>query len=223
MPGFPVLHYLLKFAQTQVHWDGDAIQISHSLYPFSSCPHFLPASGSFPITQLYLHISWPVHWSFSFSISPCNEYSVIISFSVQFSRSVISDSLQPHGLQHTRPPCPSPTPLACSNSCPLSWWCLPTSIIPFFSRLQSFPTSGSFPMSQFFPSGGQSIEVSASAAVLPMNIQYWWLDLLAVQGTLKSLLQPHNSKASIFFSHSAFLKAKLSHLYIATWKIIAFP
>ena len=94
----------------------------------------------------------------------------------QFSHSVMSDSLQSHGLQHTRPPCPSPTPRACSNSCPLSRWCPPTilsSVVPFSSCLQSFPASGSFPVSQFFALGGQSIGVSASASVLPMNIQDW--------------------------------------------------
>ena len=96
--------------------------------------------------------------------------------SVQFSRSVVSDSLQPHGLQHARPPCPSPTPRVYSNSCPLSRWChstISSSVIPFSSRLQSFPSSGSFQMSQFFTSGGQSSGVSASASVLPMNIQDW--------------------------------------------------
>ena len=96
--------------------------------------------------------------------------------SVQFSHSVMSDSLSPRGLHHARPPCPSPTPRTCSNSCPSSWWCHPTnssSVIPF-SCLQSFPASGSFPMSQFFTSGGQSIGVSASASVLPMNIQDWF-------------------------------------------------
>ena len=89
-----------------------------------------------------------------------------------FSRSVVSDSLQPHGLQIARLPCPPPSPGVCSNSCPLSWWCHPTissSVIPFSSYLQSFPESGSFPVSQFFASGGQSI--GASASVLPMNIQ----------------------------------------------------
>ena len=89
----------------------------------------------------------------------------------------LSDSLQPHGPQHARPPCPSPTPRACSNSCPLGWWCHPTissSVVPFSFRLQSFPASGSFPMSQFFTSGGQSTGVSASASVLPMNIQGWF-------------------------------------------------
>ena len=107
--------------------------------------------------------------------------------SVQFSCSVMSDSLQPHGLQHTRLPCPWPTPRACSNSCPSSWWCHPTvpsSVIPF-SCLQSFPVSGSFPMSQFFTSGGQSIGASASASVLPMNIQDWFplglADLISFQ------------------------------------------
>ena len=96
--------------------------------------------------------------------------------SVQFSHSVISDSLRPHGLQHTRPPCPSPTPGVYSNSCPLSQWCHPTissSAVPF-CHLQSFPASGSFQMSQFFASGGQSIGASASASVLPMNTQDWF-------------------------------------------------
>ena len=107
---------------------------------------------------------------------------------VEFSHSVVSYSLWPRGLQHTRPLCPSPTPRAYSNSCPLSLWCHPTissSVIPFSYRFQSFPASGSFPTSQFFASGGQSIRVSASASVLPMNIQDWfplgwtgWISLL---------------------------------------------
>ena len=99
------------------------------------------------------------------------------NLSVQFSHSVMSDSLQPHGLQHSRLPCPSPTPGAYSNSCPLSWWCHSTtssSVFPFSSCLQSFPASGSFPLSQFFTSGGQSIGVSASVSVLPKNIQDWF-------------------------------------------------
>ena len=94
----------------------------------------------------------------------------------QFSRSVVSNSLWPHGLQHARPPCPSPTPRVYSTLCPLSQWCHQTilsSVVPF-SCLQSFPASGSFPMSQFFASGGQGIGVSASASVLPMNIQDWF-------------------------------------------------
>ena len=105
------------------------------------------------------------------SVEPC---------SVQFSRSVMSEYLWPHGLQHARLPCPSPDPRVYSNSCPLSQWCHPTissSVIPFSSCLQSFPASGSFPVSQkawFFASGGQSIGASASASVLPMNIQDWF-------------------------------------------------
>ena len=93
--------------------------------------------------------------------------------SVQFSCSVVSNSLWPHGLQHARPPYPSPTPGVYSDSCPLSQWCQPTissSVVPFSSRLQFFLASGSFPMSQFFASGSQSICISASASVLPMNI-----------------------------------------------------
>ena len=92
----------------------------------------------------------------------------------QFSHSAISTSLWPHGLQHARPPCPSPTPGAYSDSFPLSWWCHPTissSVIPFSSSLQSFTASGSFQVSQFFASGGQSTGVSVSASVLPVNIQ----------------------------------------------------
>ena len=97
--------------------------------------------------------------------------------SVQFSCSVMSHPLQPHGLQHTRLSCPSQIPRAYSNSCPLSWWWLPTIssfVVPFTSCLQSFPASGSFPMSQCFTSGGQSIGVSVSTSVLPMNIQVWF-------------------------------------------------
>ena len=97
--------------------------------------------------------------------------------SVQLSCLVVSNSRQSQGLQHARFPCPSPTPGACSNSCLWSRWCHPTissSVVPFFSCLQSFPTSGSFPMSQFFTSGGQSTGASASTAVLPMNIQDWF-------------------------------------------------
>ena len=97
--------------------------------------------------------------------------------SVQFSHSVVSSSLRPHGLQHARPPCPSPTPRVYSNSCPLRRWCHPTissSVIPFSSRLQSFPASGSFQMSQLFASGGQSIGASALTSVLAMNIQDWF-------------------------------------------------
>ena len=127
----------------------------------------------------------------------------------------------PHELQHTRPPCPSPTPGVHPDSCPSSQLCHPaisSSVVPFSSCLQSFPASESFPMSQFFTSDGQSIGVSVSASVLPMNIQdIDWFDLLADQGTLKSLLQHHSSKASIL-QQSAFFIVQLSHLYMTTEK-----
>ena len=108
--------------------------------------------------------------------------------SVQFSHSVVSESLRPHELQHTRPPCPSPTPRVHPNPCPLNWWCHPTissSVIPFSSCPQSLPESGSFQMSQLFTLGGQSIAVSASTSVLPMNTQDWsplgWIGWISLQ------------------------------------------
>ena len=117
------------------------------------------------------------------------QFAFLTFSSVQFSHSVISDSLRPHELQHARPPCSSPTPGVHPNPCPLSWWCHPTissSLIPFSSCPQSFPASGSFPMSQLFASGGESIGISASTSVLPMNTQDWsllgwtaWISLLS--------------------------------------------
>ena len=140
----------------------------------------------------------------------------------------MSNSLQPHGLKHASAPCPSPTPGAYSNSCPLSQWCHPTissSVIPFSSLLQSFPTSGSFQMSQHFTSGGQSIGVSASTSVLAMNIQDWfpleWLvgSPCSPRDSQESLLQHHSSKASIL-QCSVFFIVQLSHPYMTTGKII---
>ena len=113
----------------------------------------------------------------SFTSVVTNLNSSMSGIGVQFSHSVGSDSFWPHGLQHTRLPCPPPTPRACSNSCLSSRWCHPTissSVVLFSSHLQSFPASGSSPMSQFFASGGQSIGASASASVLPMNSQDWF-------------------------------------------------
>ena len=104
-------------------------------------------------------------------VSPC-----LFHLSVQFSRSVVSDSLRPHESQHSRPPCPSPTPRVHPNSCPSSQWCHPaisSSVVPFSSCPQFLPASGSFPMSQHFSWGGQSTRVSASASVLPKNTQDW--------------------------------------------------
>ena len=147
--------------------------------------------------------------------------------SVHVSRSVMP--LWPHGLQHARLPCPSPTSAPCSNSCPLSGWCHPTissSVVPFSSCYHSFPASGSFPMSQFFISDGQSIGALASASVLPMNIQDWfplgwagWTGWTAIQGTLKSLLQHHSSKASTLWC-SVFFIVQLSHPHMIIGKTI---
>ena len=149
-PGFPVHHQLPKLAQTHVHWVGDTIQPPHSFHWWRVI-HELKSH----LVGNNLHIF--IHYTIHFWLR-----------SVQFSCSVMSDSLQPHGLQHARPACPSPAPGAYSNSCPLSRWCHPTissSVIPFSSCPQSFPASGSFPMSQLFASGGQSIGVPASISV----------------------------------------------------------
>ena len=117
-----------------------------------------------------------------------------------------SSSMQPHGLQHAKLSCPSPSLRVCSNSCPLSQWCLPTissSVFSFSSCPRSFPASGSFPVSQLFTSSSQSVGASVLASVLPIGYSGWisfrndWFGLLAVQGTLKNLLQHHNLKASI--------------------------
>ena len=149
--------------------------------------------------------------------------------SVPFSHLVVSDSLRPHGLQHARPPLSITTPGVYPNSCSLSLWCHPTassSVVPFSSHLQSFPASESFQMSQLFASGGQSTE-SFSFSISPsseysglISFRMDWLDLLAVQGTLKSLLQHHSLKASILWC-SAFFIVQLSHPYMTTGKTIA--
>ena len=130
----------------------------------------------------------------------------------QFSCSVMSDSMWPHGLQHTRLPCPSPNPRACSNSCPLNRWCHPTIssfVVPFSSRLQYFPASGSFPMSQFFTSGGQSIGASASA--LPMNIQDWFS--LGLTG----LINLQSKGLSEVFSNTTVQKHQLFGAQLSSW------
>ena len=152
------------------------------------------------------------------------------SQSVQLSHSVLSYYFQPHGLQHARIPCPSPASRACSNSCPSNQWCHPTissSVAPFSSCLQSFPSSESFPMSQFFVclrwpkhwSFSFSISVSNEHLGL-ICFRIEWFDLLAAQGILKSLLQYHSSKTSVLWP-SAFFMAQLSHPYMTTRKTIA--
>ena len=151
-----------------------------------------------------------------------HKFWIMEDFSVQFSCSVVSSSLRPHGLQHSRLPCPSPTPGAYSNSCPLSQWCHPTIssfVIPFSSRLLSFPTSGSFPMSQLFASGGQSIGASASASVLPVNIQDWFpwglTDLISFQSKgLSRVFSNTTVQKYLFFSIQLSLWSS-SHIH--TW------
>ena len=170
---------------------------SHFISPivYSLLPSFIRKSllkFHLPSAQFSLSsqkISWPKSLSFSYMYCYSSPF-----ITVQFSRSVVSDSLWPHGLWHDRPPRPSPTPRVYSNSCALSWWCHPTissSVFPFSSCLQSFLVSWSFQMSQFFVSGGQSIGVSASASVLPMNTQEWsplgWTGWISLQ--VKGLLR----------------------------------
>ena len=158
-------------------------------------------------------------------------YQCLYFYNILSSCSVVSNPLQPHGLQHARLPSPSLSPGACSNSCPLSQWCHPTSlssVVPFSSRLQSFSASVSFPKCQFFKSGGETIGVS-SFNISPSNkysglisFRIDWFDLLAVQGTLKSFLQHHNSKASFLpSSRSPFFMVQLSHAYLTTEKTTA--
>ena len=145
------------------------------------------------------------------------------SLTVQFSHSVVSDSLRPHRLQHTRLPCPSPSPRACSNSCPSSRWCHPTisfSVILFSSCLQSFPVSGSFPVSQFFASGGQSIRVSASASVLPVNVQDWcalgWTGWISLQskGLSKDFPSTTVQKHQFFGTQLSLWSCSHTHIWL---------
>ena len=178
--------------------------ISSSVVPFSSCLQSFPASGSFQIDTYYIEL-------------------------VNVSCSVMSDSLWPHGLQHARLPCPSPAPRTCSNSCPSSQQShLTTSscVVPIFC-LQNFPASGSFAMSQLFASGGRSIRASASASVLPMNIQEWfplgWTGLISLHSKglsrvfSNTTVQKHWIKT---LQHSAFFTVQLSHLLMTSGKTI---
>ena len=148
--------------------------------------------------------------------------------SVQFSHSVVSDSLRPHEPQHARPPCPSPTPRVHPNSCPLSRWCHPTIssfVVPFSSWPQSFPTSGSFQMSQLFASGGQSIGVSASASVLPMNTQDWsplgWTGWISLQSKGLSTVFSNTTVQKHQFFSAHLSSQSNSHPYMTAGKSIA--
>ena len=188
---------------------------------------FLPLYPTLLTPLIYkIHIQRVRHSSLY--VSPSVSVSLENPDYYQFSRSVVSDSLWPHESQHTRPPCPSPTPRAYSNSCPSSCWCHPaisSSVVPFSSCPQSLPASGSFPMSQLFVWGGQSIGVSASASVLPMNTQDW-----SPLGWTGSISFPSKGFTRVFsnttvqkhqFFCSAFFTVQLSHPYITTGKTIA--
>ena len=157
----------------------------------------------------------------------CSLTFLVLSYFFQFSCSVMSYSLWPHGLQYSRLPCPLPTPRACSNSCPLSSWChltISSSVVPFTSYLQSFPASGFFSNESALRirwSKYWSFSFSPSSEYSGLiSFRIDWFDLLAVQGTLKSLLQHHSSKASILW-RSAFFMVQLSHPYMTTGKTIA--
>ena len=147
------------------------------MFPFifiNTCLSFNFDNSHFDWLKVIAHPGFDIHFSYIVFFTTHTYISVQFS-SVQFSCSVVSDSLRPCESQHTRPPCPSPAPRVYSNSCPSSWWCHPaisSSVVPFSSCPQSLPASGSFPMSQIFVWGGQSTGVSASASVLPMN-RYW--------------------------------------------------
>ena len=177
---------------------------------------------SLPLNTLMDH-----DMSESWTLMMLNHWDLGVVSEVHFSCSVISNSLQPHGLQHTRLPCPSPTPGACSNSCPLSRWCHPTICLILCHPLLFLPSI--FPSIRIF--SNESVLLirwpkywSFSSSTSPSNdysglitFRIEWLALLAVQGTLKSLFQHHSSKASIL-QHSAFFTVQLSHLYMTTGK-----
>ena len=148
-----------------------------------------------------------------------------MNLSVQFSRSIVSNSLRPHESQHARPPCPSPTPGVYPNSCPLSWWCHPAtsaSVVPFSSCPQSFPASGAFQMSQLFASGGQSIGVSASTSVLPMNTQDWsplgWTGWISLQSKGHSRVFSNTTVQKHQFFSAQLSSQSNSHIIHDHWK-----
>ena len=222
-------------------WNCDSESVSHSVVSNSLWPHGLsspPGSSVNGILQASI-LEWAVILFSRESSWPRDQtqvshivgrfftiWAIREALIFQFSHSVVSDSLRPHGLSHTRPPCPSPTPGVYSNSCSLSQWCHPaisSSAIPFSSCLQSFPASGSFPVSQFFSSGGQSIGASASASVLPVTIQDWFplgstgLISLLSKG-LSRVFSNTTVRKHFELWHSAFFIVQHSHPYTTTEK-----
>ena len=198
---------------------------------------WLLVSSSFPSPQQTLEIQKCYLFSYIFWGFKFIRYAILQQYPLRYChlgdqlwsikpkvprRSVMSDSLQPHELQHARPPCPSPTPGVYSNLCPLSQWCHPTissSVLPFSSCLQSFPASQSFPRSQFFASGGKRIGVSASASVLPMNIQDWfplgWTGWISLQSKgLSRVFSNTTVQKHQFFGTQLSLE---SNSHIHTW------
>ena len=176
----------------------------------------MPFSRGFSWPRNLTHISSISRLAGRFSITSAPEFSHV--------------RLQPQWLQHARPLCPSPTPRVYSNSCPLSQWCHPTissSVVPFSSRLQSFPALGYFPMSHFFTSGGQSVVVSASTSVLPINIQDWfplgWTGWISLQskGLSRVFSNTTVQKHQFLSAQLSLFIVQLSHLYVTTGKTIA--
>ena len=190
---------------------------------------------NFPVTTskngfFFIQFQWQTEVRFSsvkydlfFKDNLCHLCGVRFS-SVQFSHSAVSNSLWPRESQHARPPCPSPTPGVYSNSCPSSRWCHPTnssSVVPFSSCTQSLPASGSFPMSQLFAWGGQSIGVSASASVLPMNTQDWsslgWIGWISLQSKGLSRVFSNTTVPKHWFFSAQLSSQSSSHIH--TWPL----
>ena len=200
----------------EIGWGHDSIVLAQVRQLFNTSPVFSLHKSSKTLAEmpcLHRHGRLPSCCSSTLSVQ-----------SVQFSCSVVSDSLRPHEFQHARPPCPSPTPTVYSNSCPSSRWChsaISSSVVPFSSCPQSLPASGSFPMSQLFPRGGQSTGVSASASVLPTNTQDWsplgWTGFISLQSKgLSRVLSNTTGEKHQFFSPQL---SSQSNSHIHTWPL----
>ena len=219
--------YFLVYLFSLEHYNCKCVTISHSVMPNSLWPKdcSLPSISVYGILQARI-LKWVVILSpgLADSLHLSHQGSPKI-LSVQFSHPVVSNCLLPHGVQHVRAPCPSPTPGVYSNSCPLSQWCHPTissSVTSFSSCLQSFPVSNESVLCIRWPEYwcfSFSISPSNEFSRL-ISLRMDWLSFLAVRRTLKSLLQHHSSKASIFL-YSAFFIVQISHPYMTTGKTIA--
>ena len=205
---------------TTEHWI--EFPVLYSRFSLVICFIYSSVYMSIPIHSTH---PFPLWYPYICSLCLCLYFYFANKFSsVQFSCSVVSASLRPHESQHTRPPCPSQTPRVYSNSCPLSRWCHPTissSVVPFSSCPQSLPASGSFPMSQLFTSGGQSIEVSASASFLPMNTQDWspsgWTGWISLQSKGLSRVFSNTTVQKHQFFGTQLSSQSNSHIH--TWSL----